>query len=424
MILPLQLRASSTDRTFSCNGSLLAVPRVPVREDAAEATEGSLLHFLIASRLVKELGAIPPEGGLPVPVMPKGYTLPAFSAWIVDWAVRRVCEEVPPDWSLMVEPEYAYEYSLPRAVHVPVSEIIGPIPADVKVLGGYAVIDRFTLTGHEDWRAISPDGKRAKSGDWKSGTVGTEAAETNWQVASYLALGKKAWPELEESMEALYQPRIDEEATGIERISRTTLTGAQLDAMNIEIAEQVCRALENRYETNSGPKQCRYCNVALTRPMSCPSLRAEIEFMKAKLTSSALLELRNQPNDALLADFVISGRTLTTPIKAATDMLHERIDLQGYVDSGSGNRITVKTKRGAYKIPDPSAFMAKMRAVLLTDDRIASVVKPSMDRLKDEIAAVKELPRTSKDKDSAESFFDTEFRPLVEQGVTRELVIT
>jgi len=393
-------------------------------EDDGGGTEGSLLHFLIASRCVTELGAIAPEGGLVHPVLPKGYKLPAFSAWIVDFGVRWVRDNIPADWSLFVELECVRRYDLPRPVWVPVSEITGPIPPDFVVRDIMVCLDHVIFSGHMDVFAISPDGTQCKAVDWKTGPIGADAADENWQAATYLGLGKAEWATLLSSEFTLAQPMIDEESTGIDRLSTVEMSGDKLDALNRLLAEQACLALENRYQTDSGPKQCRWCPVGKLKPYACPSLRAEKDFMKAQLTADLLAQLKDKPNDGLLADFVISGRTLAAPVKAATEMIHERIALQGYVDSASGHRLTAKTKAGAYTLTDPAAFMAKARADLGTDERMAVCFKPSMDKLKDQIAAARGIKRTSVKGGSAEDVFDAEYRPMTEQGASKDLVIT
>lgn len=424
MILPLTVRASSTGRTFGCHGSILAVPLVGKDEDEGGGNDGSLIHYLIAARCVQELGARAPEGGLVYPKLPTGYKLPAFSAWIVDWGFRWVQENIPADWALLVELPLAHRYELARPVWVPVIEITGPIPSDHEVKDGMVCIRYVILSGHLDVFGISPDGTQSKGVDWKTGPVGADPAEENWQAATYLGLGKMEWDTLRQSDFTLAQPMIDEEATGIDRLSTVEMSGDKLDRMNAVLVEEVNKALENRYETDSSPKNCRWCPVAKLKPYACPSLVAEETFMKANLTKESLAQLRDKPNDALLADFVISGRTLAGPVKAATEMIHERIELLGYVDAGCGHRLTVKTKGGAYKIPDPAAFMAQIRTDLGTDERIAACVKPSMDRLKDQIAVAKGIKRISKHGESAESVFEANYRPLVEQGVAKELVVT
>lgn len=421
MILPLTIRSSNTDTIFSCNGSLLAVPRVPARDDDG-GLEGSLLHYLIAQRLVLELGATPPESGLVAPTLPKGYKLPAFSGWVVDWSVRWVRDNISTDWSLSVEVPVAYRYDLPRPVWVPVSEIVGPIPDDHEVKDGLVCIRYVIVSGHLDLLAQSPDGLSIHGGDWKTGPIGADPAESNWQAATYLGLAKRAWEETQAAKFSLCQPKIDEEETGIPRISTVEMTGEQLDAMNTALAEQICRALENRYETDSSPKACKWCPVAANRPWLCPSLRAEEDFMKAKLTPTILQELQAEPNDALLGDFVISGRTLKGPVESATEMLHERIAMRGYVDAGSGHRLTTTTRPGKYKLVNPEGAWGSVNRLI--PDRVAQVVNYSKDRLVDEIAEAQGIPKSGKKDRTAEKVFKEEVACFMEQGETKLLVIT
>lgn len=424
--LPIVIRSSHSGRRFSCNGSLLIEPLAGERESGAESIEGQLLHFLIASRLVEELGATPPEGGLMSPTLPKSYKLPAFSAWIVDWGVRWVRENIPPDWSLMVEMPIAYRYELPRPVWVPVTEISGPIPDDHEVKDGMVRITYVIISGHKDVFALSPDCTQSHGMDWKTGPVGADPAEENWQLGTYLGLGKRGWPELALSKFSLGQPKIDEEASGIERVTTTELTGPQLDAMNIELAERANRALENRYETDSSARACRWCNVALLRPWNCPSLKGDLKYMKAKIDAGVLEAFRAKPNDAELGDFVIIGRTLAAPVKAATEVLYERLDAVGYVDAGCGNRLTDTTRPGAYEVPDPLALHEKVKELLPDEERRVRASKYSMTDLKNEIAEARGIPKTSKNGESAASLFDAEIRSrgLVVQGTSRILVIT
>lgn len=423
------LRSSSADRTFSCHGSLTAAPFIKERTDSRESQEGELIHYMIARRLVLELGATEPEGGLVAPNLPPDFKLTPFSSWIVDWAVELVRSEVPADWSLMVELPIAYEYALPRPVWIPAKELNGPIPEGaitrVRPDGETEVlVDRFILSGHMDWFALSPDGTESMAGDWKAGAVGTDPAENNWQVGCYLGLGKKGWPELVKSRFILAQPKIDEEATGIPRISRTTLNGPELDAMNLTLAEQMNQALEDRFTTDSSMKACRWCPVAIVRPWDCPSLQAEKEFMKAKLTDDWLERLRSEPNDGLLGDFVVSGRVLTAPIKAATELLHERLDKAGFVDAAGGTRITRTTRPGSYEVADPAAFNKKAEEVLPSPERRALCYSWSMTELKDQIAADRGIHKNSKKGVSAADVFDAEFRAtgLVTQKESRILI--
>lgn len=387
-----------------------------------EGDQGELLHYLIARRAVDELGATEPDGGLKPPSLGKDAKVPAFTAWIVDWAVRHIRETIPSDWSLMVEVGFAYEYVLPRPVRVPISEIIGPIPADHEVQDGHVIIRYVIVSGHQDILAISPDGKRSKAIDWKTGPVGADPAENNWQAGTYLSLTHVAYG-VEESDFCLAQPMVDEEATDIPRISNVTLSGTQLDAMTREISEQINAALEDRYTTDSGPKQCRYCPVAMRRAEACPSLKAELNYMKAQIDNNTLESLKAAPNDAVLGDFVLSGRTLAVPVKEATEMLHERLDAAGYVDAGCGKRITVKKQAGTIEILDPVAYYMALDGVL-PKERLALAVKPSKDRVIDQVAAQLDLPKTSEKKRSATTWYEENVKQFTEQKEKRILVVT
>jgi hypothetical protein len=255
--------------------------------------------------------------------------------------------------------------------------------------------------------------------------VGAEPAENNWQAGTYMGLKKLAYPALRKSRFILAQPRIDEEASGIPRISVTTLEGDQLDAMNATLAERVNAALENRYETDSGVRQCRYCPVALSdRACHCPSLKADLQFMKANLTPEALAALAATPNDAQLADFVLTGRTLTNPVKDATDLLKTRIKAQGYVDSGSGSRITIKTTAGDISIPDPTAFRQKVEDVLPERERQDRCVSWAKGALINEIADARGIKKDSKEETSGREIWDLHLAPLVVQGQRETLVIS
>ncbi len=406
MSTDLTVRASELNRIFLCNGSLTAVPLVPERE-GDDGIEGEVIHFQIASRLVTELGAVPPDGGLKAPSVPTSYKLPAFSAWIVDWAVRHVRETVPPTWSLMVELPLAYRYKLPRPVTMTDPD------------GRPILVTHVTISGHQDYFALSPDATESDGGDWKTGPIGASPAETNWQAAGYLGLDKRAWPTLKKSRFTLAQPRIDEDI-GVPRISTVELEGDALDGMNDVLAERLNLALENRLETNSGIAQCKYCPVG----WRCPSIQADLNFMKATLTPQILAELAKTPSDAALGDFVATARTLTKPIDAAEDLLHERIDAVGYVDAGCGTRITRTTQPGTYEVPDPIKFMTALRLILPQDNQIAMVMKPQMGRIQDEIAKAMNLPKTSKNGDSAASVFSAHLRPLTEQKQKRMLQFT
>lgn len=376
------------DRVLTCNGSITLVPLVAPR-NGDEGHEGTMLHWMIADRLICEFGATPPEGGLPPPDVPNGYRLPAFSLWIVDWAIRHVQETIPADWSLMVEVAVAYEY------------------------------DGWNSSGHIDVMGISPDGTESRGIDWKTGRDPVDAAECNEQVLTYICLKKRAWPTLRSCSFQIAQPRADEDS-GFERVSTVVLEGERLEVACATLDTRVRAAIANSDELNSGRKQCRWCPVK----SQCPAVLADRELMKMKLTKDAVAAIKRQPDDAMLGDWVITMRTLKAAGEDAETLLHERLDAAGSVVAGSGTIITRKIQRGSYSVPDPKKFFAAFQTILPSEESLIAAYDPSMTRAKDEIARVMDVPKTGKAAVTAESVFDAHLRPHVEQGERRILVFT
>lgn len=405
----ITIRASSSDRVLTCNGSLTLEPLVAKRK-GDDGDEGTMIHYLIARRLIEEFGAVPPEGGLPPPEVPKAYKLPANAYWIVEWALRHVRETIPADWSLMVEAAFAYEFLFDVPVSATTVEWVNgnPVIATIMRRG-------FILSGHTDVKAISPDGTKSIGIDWKTGRDPVDPAESNEQVACYIVLGGRAWETLTESMFQIAQPRVTEDDE-FERIS--TVVVKDIPALTRSVVNRVRAALENSMEVNSGLKQCRWCPVG----MQCKAMRQLLEKMKATLTPEDLLNMKPVPNDALLGDWIVAMRTLEPLAKKAKEVLHERLDKVPLIVSGEGVQISRKIQGGSYSIPDPVAFLAAARTVLTSEESIARSFTPSITRIKDEIAAVMDIPKTSSQGNSAEAVFDGLLRPLVEQGEKKMLV--
>lgn len=412
--LPLTVRSSSLGPTLECPGRLVAVPLVPARPDDESSSTGTAVHYVIARRLVDDFGAKAPEGLK----APDTLSLDPFAAWVVDFCLDWVRENVPSDWSLMVEVPLEYEYVLPEPVLIPLSEIEGPIPADHEVRGDCVVIRYVLCTSHEDLVALSPDGKRCIAADWKSGRIGADAADNNWQAASYLAQIRQGW-DVERASFTMVQPLIDEDA-GVERISTVEKTGAELDALIASICTRLGHAVANRFETDSGIYQCDYCPVCGPQ---CPSIQAEKEKqMKAKLTKEHIEAMRSAPNDAVLSEFVIAGRVLGKAFESAEDVLKERVEKTGGVVAPDGTTITMTTRGGAYEVTDPDGFLSAMQRHIPTERERFDVVKPSMTKLREKIAEVKGIPKESKKGESAKGIVDSDFKPFTTQSVSKMLV--
>lgn len=382
-----QSRSSSRDREIACPASIVMTPLVapPKRDDG---DEGSYLHWEIADRAIRELGAIPPEGGLPPPNVPQGYKLPANSLWIADWCIRHLQEMVPTDWSLMVEVEMEHAYP------------------------------RWDDKGHADIVAISPDGKRAKGFDWKTGRDPVDPADENWQVFDYQCLISLEWPSIDGIEFQVVQPRLSEEAG--ERVSISVLEGDRLKAAPGVLDAHMCRSLDNLDEINSGRKQCRWCNVKL----QCPAKIAERDFMKMKLTKEALAAIKAVPDDAVLGEWVVVARSLRQAMDDASELLHERLDATGVVVAADGTTITRKVQRGSYTVERPQEFLASFRQLVPADAHLAQCFDPSMTRIKDVLAEVMDIPKGGKSAVTAESVFDAHLRPHVKQGERRVLQFT
>ncbi len=375
--MKLVIRSSETDRVLSCNGSLTLTRMVDAR-DGDDGFEGVMLHWMIADRAIRELGATPPEGGLPQPAVPKDYRLPVFSLWIVDWAIRHLRETIPETWSLMVEVEMEWEF------------------------------DQWINRGHADIVALSPDATESIGIDWKSGRIPVDPADNNEQVASYESLIKLTWPSVKKGTFQIAQPRLVEE-DGIERIS--TVVVEDMDALVESMDRRICAAIDNSMELNTGTKQCRWCIGC-----SCPAIQAEQKLMKLKLTPEILATIKRTPDDALLGDFVITGRLLSKPTDDAEAMLHERLDKTDAINAGCGTQITRKIQKGAYSWPRPVEALTAIHELLPSIESQAKVLTPSVTKLKDEIAHVMNIPKTGKAQITAEGIFDARIRPLVEQG--------
>lgn len=367
------------DRTLSCPGSLTLERLVDPRE-GDEGHDGTWIHHSIASRLIRDHGAIPPDGGLPPPDVPASYKPNPFLMWIVDWAVRHVLEVVPADWCIMVEVEMEHAFG------------------------------RWINRGHADIVATSPSGTQARIIDWKCGRDPVDPADNNWQVFSYECLTKLTWPSVMEITAEICQPLVDED-DGFQRISPSVLAGDKLETAPAHLDSLVCQSLDQPRLVNSGRKQCNYCPAA----MQCAATIADRELMKMTLTDEHLAAVKRQPEDTTIADWLIASKTLKRPMDDAADLAKERIKEKGALLASDGTQITAKTQKGAYKITDPKGLWTTLHE-LLPDERLAMCAKWSMTGVKDAIGEHMNVPKTGKAAVTAETVFDAKVRAHVEQG--------
>lgn len=383
MIKP-RIRCSELDRILRCPGSRPLTALVAPRE-GDEATEGSRIHWETAWRLVEELKAVQPEGGLPAWLTP--YRLPPFSAWIPEWCVNVVKNRVPTTWALEVEVPLEWEF------------------------------DRFILTGHEDVAATSPDGQESDDFDWKGGRIPVLPADCNEQVAGYLALRRLNYG-IVKARFTIGQPCNDED-DGFERLSTVTIDGAdKLDALVATLESRVNYALDHSDELESGLSQCKYCSAAT----QCPAIALELEAMKTRLTPEILAAIRQHPDDATLARLVMSGRTLARPIDDAEDLLKERLAVVGTIVT-DGTTITMKESSAGFKVVNPCGMFGWLRG-LLTDDQLAPALNYPGGKIKGAIAKGLGIPETGKAPTTAKSVFEGGAAAFIEPRTKKMLQFT
>lgn len=404
----LTFRCSSLDRVLHCNGSMTLVPLVAARE-GDEGDLGTALHWLSHARMKEELNAGGDIG--PQPKMPKAL---AFSAWVGDYYFEHVKETVPANWSIECEVPLAYEFDeRERDVEETYEDESGKICTRIV----RKIAPAFALSGHIDALGLNADATEAIGFDLKTGYDPVDPAEENWQMLGYVVLLLQAYPTLRKVTFWVVQPRNDEDE-GFQRASSVVIEGERLASATATLCAELTKAINNRYEVNTGIKACKWCAAS----PQCPAQIELRELMKATLTPELLAGIKATPDDAALAEWVIAGRTLNRPIEDAEAMLKERIRKNGYADAPDGTRITIKTQGGSYSFPDPVAFYRETRKLIPDDAVYAGTVKPSVTKTVDALAKVYGLPKTSKAGPSGRSTFDGALGPLVEQG-TREVMV-
>ena len=372
------------DRILRCPGSR-TLNAIVAKREGDEGTEGTAIHNEVAWRLVRELGASQPDGGLPAIT---DYRVPAYVAWIVDWAFRQVAENAPSDYALEVEPLLTHDF------------------------------DRWTLTGHLDVAATSPDGRVALDWDWKTGRIPVDPAECNWQVAGYMALRRLNYG-VEKATFSIGQPWNDEDS-GFERLSSVTIDGADnLDRLVADLDARVCAALDNADSLETGTAQCKYCSAAI----QCPAIRLLLDDMKSRLTPAILATIRATPDDATLVDLVAECRTLNRPLEDAEEMLKARLETAPVLVGASGREVRVKESSGGFKVVNPVGMYGWLKG-LLSDEQLAPALSYPGGRIKDQLAKAMNIPATGKAPMTAKTVFDGGAAPFIEPQVKRTLLFS
>lgn len=347
-----------------------------------------MIHWEIADRLIRECGALPPVGGLPPPDVPAGYQIPKPNRWIVEWGMRQVADHFPPTHAMLVEAHFVYEF------------------------------DRFNLSGHKDLHTIDRPGEIYTGGDWKTGYHPVVSAEINDQILGYLALAKRAYPNTKQAKFIVAQPRNNEE-DGFERISAVEMDDAELKSNLESIEQRINAAMDDPMTVNSGMVQCAWCPVGI----QCEAYKAELGFMKATLTPEGLASIQATADDALLADVIISSRTIRRGLEDAERLLKDRIATQGNVVATDGTTITAKLEGGQYDVTNPEGAWKAVQE-LIPAGRIPHILKYSTSRLIDEIADANKVHKGGAAGITARTLFDIMMKPNLEQGTRTKLIFT
>jgi hypothetical protein len=298
-------------------------------DSSTDAQCGILAHYEAAKKLI-EHGAVYSGGELPKPKVPASLTLGPWHSWAVDFYVETVLSVVPRDWSIEVEGEYSHEF-----------------PA-------------FTLTGHPDSAAFSPDGKEVIIFDLKTGAAHVDEAEDNAQGAGYLTLAKKAYPDLRKATFVIVQPANNPDFGGRERISETTVEGVELDGLCNYLESELTWAAQhpNLFNSDHGHRQCRYCRVG--RSGICPAINGDISLMKIELTDEAIASLALEPNNERLSALVLDGRKLAPIFEQAEAQLKARLTGVGTSCTFGGSTLVLCERTHHREITDTAAAVAAL----------------------------------------------------------------
>ncbi len=381
------VRCSELPQLLRCPGSR-PLKRLVTPRSGVEGWDGTVAHWETAWRIVKELGADQPDGGIPLPQVPAGYKLPRFNEWLIGFFFNHARFSYPRDWALTVELPLIYEF------------------------------DRFFLSGHQDLHGVNADATACRGSDWKCVRNILPAAADNDQILGYTCQNAMAYPNLDYAAFDLVQPFADEEEGEIPKVSTVELDKNGIQDALARLNDRVNYALDHEMEIENGIKQCAFCDAA----MQCPCTLKELDDMKMTLTPEMMAKIRKEPDDALLGDIAVARKILTRPLDDAHDLLKERITANGEVVAGNGTRITAKVTNGSFKIVDPVGMYQECRRLIPNEAILAKALGYPMGRLTDAIAEEMNIPRGgTKAPLTAEGIAKASLHPHAEQGTRMTL---
>lgn len=374
------IRCSDLPQLLNCGGSR-TLKAIVARRERDDGHEGSFIHWLIAWRLIRELSAEQPDGGLPPADVPAGYKLGRHAEWIPGWCFNHVRHNYAPDWAMTVELPLSYEF------------------------------DRFILRGHQDVHAVNRDATACRGSDWKTGPKPVVPAPDNEQVLGYLGLNARAYEALDYAAFDICQPRLGEDSE-VPRVSTIELDKNGIQRCLSSLNDRVNAALDAPMALNSGLLQCAWCDAIL----ECPALKGDEDFMKMLLTPEMLAKVRSESDNATLGDIVITAKILDKRFDEARDIINERLKTTPEIIATDGTRITGKTSGGSYRVIDPVGLYAAVCETIPDPAVRAKCLSFPMGRLTDGVADTMDIPRSGRAPVTAEGVAKARFHPFAEQG--------
>ncbi len=413
-------RASSLDRVLFCNGSptleeIVGNSTLEFDEEDDEEVGGHAItwagnwcHATAGQRLIDESGAI---GKIEPPEVPAGWQPTGYDEYVVSWYVNNVLELTPPNWMLFVEQACASEFNY------------GPV----------APFRSFQLTGHIDCYGISPDLETAVINDLKRGQGHVDAAESNWQLAAYIALLKRRHPSLKTVIARLLQA--GEEITEVvvtadNRTVRSWVPSCNKPPQDLEkvtdfLVTKIANAIEHWNELTTGENQCKYCpakELCASDPRL--ALYQEIEFMKTLLSPETIASLKGVVPLAQLAEVALRARAIAYPGKVLVDTMTARLAAEGPIELDNGTQLSVVEEPGNRVVNDVRQAVARAQPVI--GDEVWNILKMRLgkDGLEDKLAATG-MKRSSKKPDdpTAKRWIETELIGMIDRPMRKKLVI-
>jgi len=372
-------RASEIDRRKLCPGSKLLEQNIKTEYQQKITSLGRQIHYAIAKWYVENQGATHSEYLTPEDPVDERMQ------WAVNQCINDSLDLIPDNYAIVVEDELYTEH------------------------------EAFTLSGHIDLICINESATIAKGWDWKTGYKTQLKADESMQVAAYIDLLWSAYPSLEYAEFRIHQPvaHMDEDE---ERTTTYICNGVEELQRNRDILHSTIQyILDNQNTIEMGEKQCEYCRA---RHGICPQIK---KAMKEILDQKQIDEAKDlSPQE--LADLTVNCRILGKICEETVAMAKQRVIDGEQMSTSDGKQLTVRDRKGKYVPKSKPEFFHALESII-GHQGCAEIANFGTTDIRNTIAEKKDVPKTSKKKESAASIFEDVLKPLCEQEVQKILVI-